>query len=90
MQVECRNIQVGYGETVIINDMSLTLDKHQITSIIGPNGSGKSTVLKAITRLLNYQKGAISVDGRDLKAFTWTDALPKNAGRAYGQRLRSY
>ena len=70
MQVECRNIQVGYGETVIINDMSLTLDKHQITSIIGPNGSGKSTVLKAITRLLNYQKGAISVDGRDLKAFT--------------------
>lgn len=79
MQVECRNIQVGYGETVVINDMSLTIDRRQITSIIGPNGSGKSTVLKAITRLLKYQKGDISVDSRSLTAFK-----PKELARIFG------
>ena len=61
MQVDCRNIQVGYGESIVIDDMSITIEKDKITSIIGPNGSGKSTVLKAATRLLNYQKGEVIV-----------------------------
>lgn len=69
MQVSCENLQVGYGEQVIIDEMSLTIDKNKITTIIGPNGSGKSTVLKAITRLLNYQQGTVTVKGKDLRTY---------------------
>ena len=69
MQVDCNDLQVGYGETVIIDDMTITIDKKQITSIIGPNGSGKSTVLKAATRLLNYQKGEVIINGRDIRKY---------------------
>ena len=69
MQVKCKNIQIGYGDTIIVDDISLTINKHEITSIIGPNGSGKSTVLKATTRLLKYQKGEISIGNRNLTEF---------------------
>ena len=69
MQVDCRNIQVGYGDSIVIEDMSITIEKDKITSIIGPNGSGKSTVLKAATRLLNYQKGEVIIKGKDIRRF---------------------
>lgn len=79
MQVNCNNIQVGYGDNIIIEDMSITIDKSQITSIIGPNGSGKSTVLKAATRLLKYQKGEVTVKGKELKKYR-----PKELSRYIG------
>ncbi len=69
MQVKATDLQIGYGEHVIVNDMSVTINKNEITSIIGPNGSGKSTVLKAITRLLKYQKGEVCVDGIELSNY---------------------
>ena len=79
MQVNCNNIQVGYGEHIVIDDMSITIEKNQITSIIGPNGSGKSTVLKAATRLLHYQKGEVIVKGKNLKEYN-----PKELSRCIG------
>ena len=79
MQVDCRNIQVGYGESIVIEDMSITIEKDKITSIIGPNGSGKSTVLKAATRLLNYQRGEVIVKGKDIRRFK-----PKELSRCIG------
>lgn len=79
MQVNASNIQVGYGDMIIVDDMSLTIEKGKITSIIGPNGSGKSTVLKAITRLLRYQKGNVYMDGRDMQSYK-----PKELARRIG------
>lgn len=79
MQVKASNIQVGYGEMIIVDDMSLTIEKGKITSIIGPNGSGKSTVLKAVTRLLRYQKGNVYMDGRDIQNYK-----PKELARRIG------
>ena len=50
MQVDCRNIQVGYGDSIVIEDMSITIEKDKITSIIGPNGSGKSTLAQQLVK----------------------------------------
>lgn len=69
MQVKCNNLQVGYGDSIIVDDMNISIDKNKITTIIGPNGSGKSTVLKAATRLLKYQKGEVIVKGKDIKKY---------------------
>ena len=64
MEIKASNLQIGYGERVIVDDMSIHIKQNQITTIIGPNGSGKSTVLKAITRLIRYQQGNVVLDGR--------------------------
>lgn len=79
MEVKASTLQVGYGERVIIDEFDLCIEKGKITSIIGPNGSGKSTVLKAITRLIRYQKGAVCIEGKDLQAFG-----PKELARRIG------
>ncbi len=79
MEVDARSLQIGYGNQVIVSDFSIRLEKGKITTIIGPNGSGKSTVLKAITRLIRFQKGAVTVCGKDL-----LDFAPKELARKVG------
>ncbi len=69
MDINAKGLQIGYGDCVVVKEMDVHICKNKITTIIGPNGSGKSTVLKAITRLLNYQKGMVQIDGRDLQSF---------------------
>lgn len=69
MEIRAKNLQVAYGDTVVVDQLNIHLEKGKITTIIGPNGSGKSTVLKAVTRLLNYQKGAVYLNGRELQKF---------------------
>ncbi len=69
MEIKGSHLEVGYGESVVIEDMDIEIHKGEITTIIGPNGSGKSTVLKALTRLLKYRSGVVRVMDRDLKDF---------------------
>ena len=70
MEIKAKNIQVGYGDSIVIEEMDIHLKKGEITTVIGPNGSGKSTVLKAITKLLRFQKGTVRLDGRNLLSFS--------------------
>lgn len=79
MELNAKKMQIGYGDRVIVEDMSIELDNTKITTIIGPNGSGKSTVLKAITRLIRYQQGNVLLDGRDIQSMK-----PKELARTIG------
>lgn len=79
MEIKASNLQIGYGERVIVDDMSIKIKQNKITTIIGPNGSGKSTVLKAITRLIRYQQGNVVLDGRDILTLK-----PKELSRTIG------
>ncbi|MDX3924276.1 MAG: ABC transporter ATP-binding protein [Shinella sp.] len=64
--IEIRNATKRYAETVVVDDVSISLPAKGITSIIGPNGAGKSTLLSMIARLLPMDGGAILVDGMDV------------------------
>ncbi len=55
-----------YGETRVVDEVSLTLPKGGVTSIIGPNGAGKSTLLSMVSRLMAMDKGTVTVDGLDV------------------------
>lgn len=58
------NLTVSYnGDQLVLDGLSLTLDKPGIVGIIGPNGAGKSTLLKAILGLIPYQ-GQVTVNGQ--------------------------
>ncbi|MEW5549923.1 ABC transporter ATP-binding protein [Peribacillus frigoritolerans] len=57
------NLNIGYGERLIVKDLSVEIPDKKITTIIGSNGCGKSTLLKAITRIIPNQSGTVVLDG---------------------------
>lgn len=64
--IRVESIQTGYGEKVIIKDLSIRIPRGKITAIIGPNGCGKSTLLKTMGRILNIKKGSVYLDGKEI------------------------
>ncbi|WP_339173062.1 ABC transporter ATP-binding protein [Paenibacillus sp. FSL H7-0943] len=64
------SISIRYEQKNIINNFSFSVKRGEIVSIIGPNGSGKSTLLKAVSRLIPYHTGAVTLEGTDLKSMT--------------------
>ncbi|GGH31322.1 ABC transporter ATP-binding protein [Paenibacillus segetis] len=59
-------LSIGYGERLIVKNLSVTIPDKKITTIIGSNGCGKSTLLKAITRIISHQSGEVVLDGGDI------------------------
>lgn len=55
-----------FGDTVVVDDVSLKIPPGGVTSIIGPNGAGKSTLLSLMSRLEPMNAGVITVDGLDV------------------------
>ncbi|PTM58476.1 ABC transporter ATP-binding protein [Desmospora activa] len=70
------DLKIGYGERVIVKDLSVEIPDKKITTIIGANGCGKSTLLKALTRIIPYESGSIILDGRSISTED-TKALAK-------------
>ncbi|RWR12576.1 ABC transporter ATP-binding protein [Siminovitchia fortis] len=60
------NLNVGYGEHLIVKNLNVEIPDKKITTIIGSNGCGKSTLLKAITRIISHRSGSIVLDGKDI------------------------
>lgn len=64
--LKVENLKKGFNNTEVIKDISFTLEKGEILSIIGPSGSGKSTILRCITQLEKADSGTIIIDGQTL------------------------
>ncbi|HEY9207075.1 MAG TPA: ABC transporter ATP-binding protein [Candidatus Methanoperedens sp.] len=60
------NVFSGYGETIIVNGVSIRVDQREIVVIIGPNGCGKSTLLKTIFGLIKPASGKIFFNNKDI------------------------
>lgn len=74
--IEVRNLSKRYGTKAVVDNVSVTIPKGQITSLIGPNGAGKSTLLSMISRLLARDGGEIRIDNQEINQ-TKSDALAK-------------
>ena len=72
MLLEVQNVEVTYNRFfVAVKNLSLGVEEGSITALLGPNGAGKSTILKAISRLIEMERGdvtrgAIRLEGRDI------------------------
>ena len=64
--LEMNNIQKHFGDLEVLKDISLSVNKGEVLSIIGPSGSGKSTLAKVITGLLQADTGEVVFDGEML------------------------
>lgn len=60
--ITVKEAKVGYENNIVIENLSLNIEKGKITTIIGENGCGKSTLLKAIGRILKLKQGEILVE----------------------------
>ncbi|MCJ9709796.1 ATP-binding cassette domain-containing protein, partial [Bordetella hinzii] len=64
--IEIQSLSKRYDQTVVVDDVSLSLPVAGITAIVGPNGAGKSTLLSMVSRLLPMSAGQVLIDGLDI------------------------
>ncbi len=61
-----RGLEAGYGGRTIIRGIDLDLREGEIVALLGTNGAGKSTLLKSISGVVEADRGAVVLDGRDI------------------------
>jgi branched-chain amino acid transport system ATP-binding protein len=67
--LEVENIHTYYGHIHALKDVSLSVEKGEIVTLIGANGAGKTTLLKTISGLLRPRLGSIRLNGEDLTCY---------------------
>ncbi len=77
--LEVQDLSAGYGEGLVLRDISLALGPGEFVAVLGRNGSGKSTFLRAILGLLGNVRGQVILDGRDLGRLGRRDVARKIA-----------
>jgi branched-chain amino acid transport system ATP-binding protein len=63
-------LKAGYGEAVVLADISLKLEQGQSLALLGRNGMGKTTLINSIVGVTRYRSGAVRLDGRDITKLT--------------------
>src|SRR3984893_12857743 len=72
-----KQLQVAYGETLILRDVDLEVERGKVVCLMGRNGVGKTTLLKSIMGLLRPRSGQVVFEDKDL-----TRASPDKRARA--------
>jgi branched-chain amino acid transport system ATP-binding protein len=71
------NLRAGYGEAIVLPNMSLRMPEGQVLAVLGRNGTGKTTLMNSIVGVVRRFGGSISVAGRDI-----TSMRPDERARA--------
>lgn len=79
--IELKRLTKTFGDTTVLRDLSLTIDRGEVLVIIGPSGSGKSTLCRTIIGLETFDSGEILVDG---------ESFVRGNGRRRPARGRNY
>lgn len=88
MSVRTEGLDVGYGKTPLIRNISLFAEPEKIVTLIGPNGSGKSTVLKSIAGQLKKMGGTVYLNGEDMESLK-RDQIAKRMSVVMTERPRT-
>jgi len=69
MLLEVSNLNTYYGESHVLQDMSLGVDQAELVGLLGRNGMGKSTTLKSIMGLVKPKSGKIIYKNKDVTGY---------------------
>ena len=64
--LEVSGLRKSYGERLVLDDVSLTVEPHDVICLIGSSGSGKSTLLRCLNLLEEIDDGVITFEGREI------------------------
>ncbi|SMG55660.1 amino acid ABC transporter ATP-binding protein [Paraburkholderia susongensis] len=62
--IQVSNLRKSFGQHNVLRDVSLTIEKGSVTTLLGPSGSGKSTLLRCMNLLETPDGGSIAINGR--------------------------
>lgn len=65
-KIEVEGLVKSYDEKVVLRDVDLAVDMHEVVCLIGSSGSGKSTLLKCVNLLVPIDAGEIRMDGKSI------------------------
>lgn len=71
--IQVKEISKLFGKKVVVDKVSVDIQRGKITSFIGPNGAGKSTLLSMVSRLLDADTGDVLLDSSDVKKLKSND-----------------
>ena len=77
--LEAQDLNVSYGENLILEDLNLQIPKGKITVLVGANGCGKSTLLRTFARLQKAKSGAILLENDQLHAISTKEVAKRLA-----------
>lgn len=77
--IEFKNVSKVVGNKIILNNMSLKIEKGELVTLIGPSGCGKTTTLKMINKLIKASSGEILIDNKNIEGED-TIKLRRNMG----------
>ncbi|MGH7335899.1 MAG: ATP-binding cassette domain-containing protein, partial [Candidatus Rokuibacteriota bacterium] len=63
--LDVRHLEVWYGMTEVLRDVSFAVPPQTIVALLGGNGSGKTTLLNAVSGLIPPRAGAVLVEGEE-------------------------
>ncbi|MFC7279536.1 amino acid ABC transporter ATP-binding protein [Paractinoplanes rhizophilus] len=66
MLLTCTDVRKTFSDAVVLDDLSLAVDEHEVVALIGASGSGKSTLLRCVNLLAQIDDGVIELDGEDI------------------------
>jgi urea transport system ATP-binding protein len=64
--LELKGVTAGYGRTMVLNDVSITVPSGGAIALMGHNGAGKTTLLRVAVGLIPVSKGSVLLDGKDV------------------------
>jgi len=69
-KIEFRNVFFAYNnEEYVLKDISFDVNPGETVALVGATGAGKSSIINLLSRLYEFQKGEILIDGKDLRSF---------------------
>jgi cell division transport system ATP-binding protein len=80
--VDIRNANIYQGDSLVLQDVNLTVNRGEFVYLVGKTGTGKSSLLKTLYGELPLKQGQASVVGYDLRQLTWKTVpyLRRNLG----------
>lgn len=77
--LELRRVSCGYGDTIVLRDVSVTIHEGECVGVIGPNGSGKTTLTRVATKVIRPVAGEVLFEGRALSAMSYKELATRMA-----------
>ena len=85
--LQIRRLSSGYGETVVLEDVALTLPERGSLAVLGRNGVGKTTLLATIMGHTSFHSGSIAFQGNEISRLPVYERARRGIGFVPQERL---